>query len=352
MSGVTVVGGGPSGLAAAIALAERGLPVCVIDAQGGCAGDNDRAELLPQGAADIMVRLGLGDCLRSALKISDIQSTWGTAKLQAHGANPDLGLYGWGIERRALAAAMSTRAKTLGVDIHKSRVTHSERAGEGWQLALTSEQGTRAQTARYVIDATGRRAAIARAHGAKRMHNTDLVGLIWHVRGDGSAIMHAQAANEGWWYSVPSAHSTTIGFMTSAQTAKQLKNGLAAARAVLDARPDFAKAIDPHTKPYALDARSAVLTTSHGTRWLAAGDAAASFDPIASQGLFNALSGGFFAGNAAADALQGEVDAPLLYAALAARTAERTHASTHLQYRALPYDTPFWRCRSGPKHAA
>jgi hypothetical protein len=29
-----------------------------------------------------------------------------------------------------------------------------------------------------------------------------------------------------------------------------------------------------------------------------------------------------------------------------ARTAERTHSTTHLQYAALPYDTPFWHHRA------
>ena len=103
--------------------------------------------------------------------------------------------------------------------------------------------------------------------------------------------------------------------------------------------------IDP--TPTLADSRSAVLDLISGAGWLATGDAAAAFDPISSQGLFNALSGGFLAGNAAADALTGMQESPRIYAALAARTAERTHAMTHLQYAALPFDTAFWRHRAG-----
>lgn len=90
-----------------------------------------------------------------------------------------------------------------------------------------------------------------------------------------------------------------------------------------------------------MDSRSVVLDTMSDTGWLATGDAAAAFDPIASQGLFNALSGGFFAGNAAADAVAGEAEAALVYGALAARTAERSHAMNCNIPRALS-TVPFW----------
>jgi len=100
--------------------------------------------------------------------------------------------------------------------------------------------------------------------------------------------------------------------------------------------------------PQVMDSRSTVLNKASGPAWLATGDASAAFDPITSQGLFNALSGGFFAGHAAVDAIQGDDDAPLVYEALVARTAERTHSTTHLQYAAMPYDTAFWRKRCSP----
>ena len=95
-----------------------------------------------------------------------------------------------------------------------------------------------------------------------------------------------------------------------------------------------------------MDSRSALLDQMTGRGWLATGDAAAAFDPISSQGLFNALSGGFLAGQAAADVMSGDRDAALVYETLAARTANRTHGLTRLQYAAMPYDSSFWRVRA------
>ena len=100
----------------------------------------------------------------------------------------------------------------------------------------------------------------------------------------------------------------------------------------------------------AVDARSVRLDPMMGKGWLATGDAAAAFDPVSSQGLYNALSCGFFAGKAVADELSGSKDAVAVYTEVFARTAKRTHRMIPLQYAVQPYDTPFWRALTA-KHS-
>jgi flavin-dependent dehydrogenase len=51
---------------------------------------------------------------------------------------------------------------------------------------------------------------------------------------------------------------------------------------------------------------SSLLEQTHGEHWLAVGDAAATYDPIASQGLYKALSDGVSAGRVLAAVLQGQ----------------------------------------------
>jgi 2-polyprenyl-6-methoxyphenol hydroxylase-like FAD-dependent oxidoreductase len=344
LTDVLIAGGGPSGLAAAIALAERGVSVTIADPAGGIAAR--RGEVMPQAAAAILDRLGLGDVLMSALPIEDVASRWGAAGLQAHGRSPGLALHGWGIDRRELSRLMLRRLATSGIHLREARVSAHRRTAEGWQVRLTSPGGTAIARARYLIDATGRPARIARRQGATLLQGPDLVALVWRTATTHPARLLCEAVPGGWWYSVPQPGGGTLGFMTGADRAKELSRApeafLASSRGSLRLIVVAASLAPPRL----MIGRSALLDRMCGPGWLATGDAAAAFDPIASQGLFNALSGGFFAGHAAADAVAGDGEAPRIYETLAVRTADRTHAMTRLQYAAMPYDTPFWRRRA------
>ncbi|WP_299206699.1 tryptophan 7-halogenase [uncultured Tateyamaria sp.] len=341
MPAVLIAGGGPAGLAAAIALAERKVPVTVVDPSGKTA--ETRGELLAHGAAQIVQRLGLGHVLNDALLISDVVSHWGAAGLQSHGTHPGLGLHGWGIDRRALAKAMRERALDLGVTLHEARVSQSHPSETGWRVMVKTPAGAETRHADYVIDATGRPAHIARRQQATVLHGPALVAALWQLGVPQHATMQAEAASNGWWYTVPHKTGGTVGFVTGAATAKRIS---ARPTAFLDSVKDTLSLVSLNgisTPPWSMDCRSAALDHTSGSAWLATGDAATAFDPITSQGLFNALSAGFFAGNAAADAVSGDAEAPKVYDALLTRTVERAHATTHLQYAALPFDTPFWR---------
>lgn len=341
MHRIVILGGGPAGLAAAIALGERGVPALVVDAAGGAA--EPRAELLPQGAAQIVARLGLGAVLAQACRITRVASRWGAAAQHAHGGDPGLGLHGWGIDRRVLAQVMLRRLQSLNVPVQTGRVTAQHKARDGWRLTL-EDGGT--LSAAFLIDATGRAAVAARRHGAQTLQGQDLVALLWQTP-DESTDMLAEATPEGWWYSVPHATGRTLGFVTSAGAAKTAGRFPETCLEEAGRQLSLIPVGGAQGTPRRMDARSARLDRMTGPGWLATGDAAAAFDPLASQGLFNALSGGFFAAHAAADALDGDAEAPLVYEALAARTGERTHRAAHLQYAALPFDTPFWRLRAG-----
>jgi flavin-dependent dehydrogenase len=90
-----------------------------------------------------------------------------------------------------------------------------------------------------------------------------------------------------------------------------------------------------------------------GDGWLAAGDAAAAYDPLSSQGVGSALGAGFYAGHAAADHLAGRGEALPAYLHLlqesyaACLDLQRRH---YRRERRWP-EAAFWRRRHAGGYA-
>lgn len=329
---VLVAGGGPAGLAAAIALAERQVDVLVADA-GPPAAVLSRHEMLPVAARPVLRRLGLAALQDRSMALTGVVSLWGMARPVDHtAAMPELGPFGWSIDRTALHDALSTRAEALGVRRYRGRVRCVTGRAGAWRVA-----SGRVLQAEYLVDATGRPAAVARRLGATVQYGPNLVAATCDIPQPVPTKLLVEAVPEGWCYVLPRQGGGAFGFLTAGRGVRQ---PCILARAVrnlrLLPRPN-------HLGPLSFsDGRMARLFPSADANWLATGDAAAAFDPVASQGLFNALSGGFFAGNAAADALAGDAAAVEAHQVLSARTAARSHKLTPLQYANRPFDSAFW----------
>ena len=100
--------------------------------------------------------------------------------------------------------------------------------------------------------------------------------------------------------------------------------------------------------PHVTAAQSATLTPPTGDSWLAAGDAALSFDPLSSQGLFHALYTGLASAEAADRALSGDGSALSVYAASLAEidaAYRRNLTACYGLERRWP-DQEFWRRRA------
>jgi flavin-dependent dehydrogenase len=355
---VAVVGGGPAGTATALPLAQRGHAVLVIERTDY--GDLRIGETLPPAVRPLLGRIGLwerfaADQHRPAF---GIRSAWGQPNLSDNDfvANP----YGcgWHLDRARFDASLAFAAEQAGAQVLRAATVLSvEAARGGWQIEVACAGSRRRFRARQLVDATGRRAVIARGRGARRITWDRLVGIVsFHAPRSAEDSLAAgtliEAVEDGWFYSaVLPDRRLVIAYMTDADLyAKARKASPTCWQQRLEGSVHTrarAQACDLAAGPVIRAASSSRLDRASGRNWLAVGDAAAALDPLSSQGICQALQSGLAAADVIGECLarrgpagrslaarhQGDFDAYLL--------ARRRYYGLERRFA----DAPFWRRR-------
>ncbi|MFO0734429.1 MAG: tryptophan 7-halogenase [Labilithrix sp.] len=349
---VAVVGGGPAGAVAAYVLARAGRRVVLIDA--AAAASRKIGESLPAIAGHLLRKIGLAEVLEGHRPSFGNVSAWGGEELVSTDFIQDPHGLGLHLDRARFDRALREAARDAGAELVAGRVRAAERGASGWVLRA---EDAIALSAACVIDATGRRASIAKREGARRTRDDELVALFhWARGGAGDERTLVESVADGWWYTAPLPDEARVfAFHTDASLARALRRGRGLERALAAAA--HVKAVAGGMTMEALasgrfrvaEAGGARLDAFVGRGWVAVGDAALAFDPIAAQGIFNALYTGMKAGEAVGAALRGDPSALSAYTTRleeirAAYVARSAHVYD-LEQR-WP-DAPFWRLRHG-----
>jgi len=323
---VAVIGGGPAGAAAALTLARYTQRRVVVIERSSYEAWRP-GETLSPGVTPLLTYLGVS-LNGSHLRASGTAAAWGSSRVVSRdffftGAGDGVNLDRLAFDRALVAQLSDVRTRTHVVDV-----------APGWTLSLNDGSSIDAE---FVIDASGRHASFARHTGARAQLHDQLTGLIgvFNTSGEIEPSTLVESRPYGWWYSAPiPGEQLVVALMTDADIVRDRRLHLAWQDALLEAPATYARVGNAVLirEPAILPAHSARLDRICGEGWAAAGEAAASFDPLSSMGIGYALTSGINAARAADSWLRGNRDHLATYAADVAR-----HFDAYLDRRGAYY---------------
>lgn len=351
---VVIIGAGPAGAVTAINLAPFQRVLLV----------ERRAEVAPRvgeslvpAARRLFADMGV---LKSFLQEQHEpwygnRSVWGRSESEERDFLRDPDGHGWHLDRPRFETWLRALAQERGAALLSPATLDSlQRSNEKWLVRLKTDTNPVEVTARFVIDAGGQSAPLVRKLGMRARVHHNLVCCYLYGRDHATGargLTYVEAVRNGWFYTAPIPQGRRIlAFHSDADLQTRKRSGviewLEEAKGLASLLADVR--FVPESETYITSARSAVLEPAAGDGWLAVGDAAISFDPLSSQGLFNALFTGLAAAEAVDSHLSGK-ELSLTQYQQATRAIfdaySRKLAATYAAERRWP-DAPFWQRRS------
>ncbi|MBK0417218.1 NAD(P)/FAD-dependent oxidoreductase [Chromobacterium haemolyticum] len=353
---ILIIGAGPAGSTAALNLA---LEHRVLLVDRSAEPMQRIGESLPPAARRLITDMGLWEAFlaQGHAPCYGNRSIWGGLEAEQDFLRDPDGP-GWHLDRARFESWLQAQAVERGAALLRQTTCSATQATEGgWRVMLQGMAGTYPVHAKVLIDAGGRNARLTKTLGARRIHQDKLIcgwlyGQDHHPQGGG--LSHIESSEHGWWYSAQlPGHRRVLAFHTDSDlpAARALRDGSWLAQAAL-ALPGLGPRL--HASGFIAEstmrvtaAHSAASSSVAGPGWFAVGDAALSFDPLSSQGLFNALYTGLAAAEACDRTIRGQDAAWKPYGEELGRIAHayRHHLKFWYGQELRWADAPFWKRR-------
>ena len=294
---MVVAGGGPAGATTALLTARAGISTLLLESSDGRA--QRIGETLPPVANRLLHELSLWKAF-SAQKhhVSEgIFSAWTDARakqndffLSAQGA-------GWNLDRNRFDAMLLHAAESAGAVVcaPSKLLSCSREPDRRWFVEFTHHGQKHRTTARYLVDATGKSGAGALQSLSPRLVQDRLIGVATFLRcADTGCYTIVEAVDDGWFYSarLPQGSFAVVYFTDSDIYSAKRKENPSYWSSQLQKTHYTRDRIGKAAVPRQLTIVSAATTRRvqfSGDGWVAVGDAAQSFDPLSSLGIYKAL---------------------------------------------------------------
>lgn len=299
---VLIAGAGPAGSVTAKLIADAGFKVILLERSEF---DTFRpGESLSPAVKTLLQDLKLWDPFVELHPFPSYGTryVWGNAMPEMHTHLFTAHGTGWHVERLALDHMLALEAVKAGAQLFKGcRLLNADyENGGNFRVRVAGKNNEFTLQAKFLVDASGRKAFLSTQMDAERIVFDRLVGIAAQFDDkdtNGHLYTMVEATADGWWYSAPlNTNTSVVMLMTDGDLAvKKHMHELdiwlqALMETDLTAAHFKGRKIKCGTSTFSAVSQRVIKSSSDERPWLNVGDAALSVDPVSGSGVIRALT--------------------------------------------------------------